>query len=304
MKLIVFLILFLLLFSSCRKLVQNEFPEFLPVPVVNSILIADSLIKVHVSLAEKLDTYKLGWVENARVSLCTDGQFTEEFSYSEKGFYSGITIVEPGKTYSCEVEIPGFETVSCIDSIPEPTEFLDIIHKNIAGFDVEGMSYPSITFTFKSNPVKSEYYEAVIKFFDYGSTSNALIIYITDPVLLNEGLPIAVFSNELIKQDTYTMSLNYTTGSASSIDNEPLHTDLFLLCLELRSISYDYYRYVKDLYLYETGRYPAIVGGVVTPFQLHSNVENGLGIFAGYSHVVSDTIFPGSVKNISEYGPE
>jgi hypothetical protein len=38
-------LLVLLMISSCHKLIQDEFPDFTPVPTVNSFLIADSTIK-------------------------------------------------------------------------------------------------------------------------------------------------------------------------------------------------------------------------------------------------------------------
>lgn len=292
MKLFVFLSLFLPLFFSCRKLVQNEFPDFSPVPVVNGILVADSLIKIHVSLAEKLDTNKLGWIDNARVDLYTNGQYTETFSYREKGFYSGTTIVEPGKTYSCEVEIPGFVKVKCTDSIPLTTTLTEIGQIDIAGKDEEGASYSSIVFTFNDNQEQTNYYEVkIILERVYSDLINNL-----DPVLLNEGLPVSVFSDELIQNGTNTMTINYYNSNYPDESNGG-YSRLLPVVLELRSISYDYYKYTKDLYIYETGRHPTIVGGVVTPYQLYSNVEDGLGIFAGYSRVISDTIFPETPKN-------
>jgi hypothetical protein len=118
------------------------------------------------------------------------------------------------------------------------------------------------------------------------------ILNITDPVLLNEGIPLTVFSNELIESDSYTMTINYTSGNYTSNGNG-WNTELYPLVIELRAITYDYYMYLKQLYLYETGRYPTDVGGgAVTNFNLYSNIPGGYGIFAGYSWVVSDTIVP------------
>ncbi len=287
----------LLLFTSCRKLVQDEFPDFPAYPVVNSILVADSTIKVHVSLTNKLDTIQLGWVDSAEVLLYVDRQYQENLSYKGEGIYTSNTVADAGKTYSCEVSIPGFPVARCTDSIPDPTTISDIVHINNAGMNDEGLAYPSITFTMANNLQRKEYFEAIINLTKYGGS----LIYIEDPILLNEGLPIAVFSDELMDEDQYTMTFNYMTGHAGSTDGEPYHMKLSPLILEIRCISYDFYQYVKQLYLYETGRYPDIVGGVVTPFPLHSNVENGYGIFAGYSAIVSDTIFPESLLNEYNY---
>src|SRR5450759_1533839 len=112
-------------------------------------------------------------------------------------------------------------------------------------------------------------------------------------VLLNEGLPIALFSNESIRGNNYSMTLNYFTGSAGRTNGEPLQTTLFPLILEVRSVSSNYYHFVKQKYLYEKGRYPEFMAASTTAFPLYSNITGGYGIFAGYSVTKSDTIYPG-----------
>lgn len=292
MKLVNLLFLILLILISCRELVQDEIPEFTPVPTVNSILINDSTVKVQVSLAGKLDTNKLVLINNAVVLLYIDGVYKETLVSSDEGMYSSSIVAEPLKTYRCEVNIPGYQTVSCSDSIPESATISDIIHINKAGKDEEGMTYPAVKFTFTNNPVENQYYEVVIRLLQYRHERVAYLETITDPVLLNEGLPIALFSNESIKGSSYSMTINYFTGSATSMNGEPLHTVLYPLILELRSVSYNYYKFVKQKYLYEKGRYPEFLAASVTAFPLYSNIHGGYGIFAGYSSMQSDTIYP------------
>jgi len=116
---------------------------------------------------------------------------------------------------------------------------------------------------------------------------------IIDPVLLNEGLPIAVFSNEMIDGDSYTMLINYTTGSAYNQNNSGWVTELFPVQVELRSVCFNYYTFIKQQYLYEMATdEPFLSVGSVGVFNLHSNVENGYGILAGYSSVKSEIINP------------
>jgi len=228
-----FVISFIVLaLMSCRELVQDEFPDFTPVPTVNSILIADSTIKIHVSLAAKLDSIPLKNVDQAEVQLFVDGTFKETLAPRGNGMYTSSCRVEPGKSYQCKVNIAGYDTVTCTDSLPLPASLLQIEH-----------------------------------------------------------IRLALFSNEQIEGDSYTMVINYTTGHYGC-QNDICETQLFPFVLELRSISYNYYQYLKQLYLYNTGRYPDFTGGVVSTFPLHSNVQNGYGIFAGYSSVVSDLINP------------
>jgi hypothetical protein len=287
----------LLLFSlltlySCRELVKDEFPDFQPVPTVNSILVAGELLKVHVSLAGKLDSNKLALVDNASVLLYVNEEYKETLNNINEGIYSSSIVVEPLKTYRCEVSIPGYQTVSCSEALPEPAKISNILHTNKAGIDEEGMTYPAITFTFNNNPDEKQYFEVIIRLIQSGHESAANLGAIIDPIILNEGLPIALFSNDLIKDSTYTMTINYTTGSAGSTNGEPVHTNLYPWILALRSVRYYYYQYVKQLYLYEKGRYPEFLAGSITASSLHTNVKGGYGIFAGYSSVQSVKIDP------------
>ncbi len=284
------LVLMLLASTSCRKLVQSDFADFKQVPTVNSFLKADSLLKVHISLASKLDTNELQGLENAQVKLYVNDMFKELLTSTGNGVFTSTTFVEPLRKYECKVDIPGYETVNCSNTIPKPSHLRDIIHISVAGKDQEGMTYPAVKFTFSNNPEEKQYYEARIRLF--GRETGAMLINIVDPVLLNEGLPLSVFSNELITDTAYTMTINYFTGSASSSNGEPMTTTLYPFILEVRSISYDYYQFARQKYLYDTGRFPEFGLSSNQAFQLYSNVQNGYGIFAGYSSVISDTITP------------
>ena len=280
------LIVLLFLFS-CSKLVQDEFPYFPQTPVINSILVAGNSLKLHVSLTSKIDTTLLPVVNDATVFLYVNSEYAEQLSFVEKGIYESSVIIKEGNVYNCEINIPGYETVSVCDTVPISSRILNIKHIKNAGKNEEGQTYPAVEFTFENKPYRQQYFEVLIKFFAYGEEELADIIYIEDPVILNEGIPIAVFSNELITDTVYTMKLNYTTGKDNGQQME-----LFPFVLELRSVSYDYYRYVKQLYLYELSRYPNGFNAYGTVFSLYSNVQNAYGIFAAYSKACSDTIVP------------
>lgn len=291
-SLFVVTILFLITHFSCREIVTDEFQGFTPVPTVNSILIAGKPMKVHVSLAGKLDTNQLTLVNDAVISLYIDGIFTENLFPDENGIYFSLSIIEPLRSYKMEVNIPGYKTITCYEMLPAPSPIFSIIHISNAGKDEEGMIYPSVTLSFKVNPTERQYFEIVIRTFQYRYEKLATLKRITDPVLLNEGLPLTIFSNEIIRDSVYAMTINYFTGSAGYSGNEPYHTSLYPMILELRSCSDDYYRFVKQKHLYEKGRFPEFLAASTNAFPLFSNIPGGYGIFAGYSVVVSDTLFP------------
>jgi hypothetical protein len=289
-----FFVTFLILFThfACREIVTDEFPGFTPVPAVNSIIIAGKPLKVHVSLAEKLDTNQLTLVNDADISLYIDGNYSENLLPDGNGIYFSSSVVEPLRSYRLEVNVPGYKTITCNEILPSPSPILNIIHTNNAGKDEEGMIYPSVTLSFETNPAERQYFEIVIRMLQYGYERTVTLKKITDPVLLNEGLPLTIFSNEIIKDPVYAMTINYFTGSGGFSGNEPLRTTLYPLIIELRSCSGDYYRFVKQKHLYEKGRYPEFLAASTNAFPLFSNIPGGYGIFAGYSVVVSDTLFP------------
>ncbi len=289
-----FFVTLLILLSnySCREIVTDEFPGFTPVPAVNSILIAGKPVKVHVSMAEKLDTNQLTLVNDADISLYIDGNYSENLFHDGNGIYFSSSIVDPLKTYRLEVNVPGYKTITCTENLPSPSPILNIIHTSNAGKDEEGMIYPSVTLSFKTNPSERQYFEIVIRMPQNNYERIATLKKITDPVLLNEGLPLTIFSNEVIRDSVYAMTINYFTGSAGFSGNEPYHTTLYPLIIELRSCSYNYYQFIKQKYLYEKGRFPEFLAASTNAFPLFSNIPGGYGIFAGYSVVVSDTLFP------------
>lgn len=283
----------LLLLTACHTIIDPQLPQIENTPTVNAILQQDYPLKVKVSQAEKLDSIALQPISNAQVQLFVNGQFIEELIYTDNDLYEGETLVEAGKKYLCKVIMPGFDTLFCEDEIPLPEKLLRIEHINIAGKDEEGTSYPALQITFSNNPEIKTYYEIQIFLFAYeGDILYPNLLNVVDPVILNEGLPILLFSNETIADSAYTMHINYNTGASGGERIYANRTYFFPLVVELRTVSYHYYHFRKQYYLYEQGRYADGILESMTSAPNYSNVENGRGIFAGYSSMLSDTIKP------------
>lgn len=285
--------LLLIFTNSCYEVVQDEFPDYPASPTVNSILVEGESLELHLSRAGGLDSLSLPAINNAVVELWVDGSFSETMEHTGNGVYVSNEIVRPLKTYTCKVTIPGEEPIECSQALPEPTPILNIEHVQIAGYNEEGTCYPGIKLTFPNTPAIRSYFEVVVFYLNYDDEQCPTRLQtIIDPVILNEGLPIALFSNEIINDSVYTLSLNYTSGSSFSNNDAPLREKLYPIKVELRTITYDYYRYKKQYYLYEQGRYADGLINAVTASPVYSNIENGYGIFGGYSVTVSEIITP------------
>ena len=294
---------------SCRKLVTGNLPDMDSQIVVNSLFCANEKIKLHLSLTGGFDSTELADLNNALVILKEDNSIKDTLKSIGNGFYQSSFEPVQNHKYSCQVNYKNYNTLIGITELPPQQEIIEYEHINYAGKDEEGVIYPAVNLKFTNDASIILYYEIIIKLIvdnrDYiwneepkrwDEVPDTILtipelINITTPALLSNGLPIAVFSNELIKDKQHTITLNYKTGSYYS-DNTGHYTDLHPLVVELRTISYEYFRFVNQLYLYEQGRYPTVFGDVARIFPLYSNIENGYGIFAGYTKCITDTIYP------------
>jgi hypothetical protein len=277
---IIFIINNIVLLVSCRKLVQDEFNTLPPMPMLNSILIPGKPVVVQATFTANINAINIKAIEDADISLFIDGVYTEKLSHEGNGIYTSATTIDEGKMYKCEVDVPDHETITCLDSIPKKPKVYEIVHINEAGKNEEGTTYPAIKITFFNDTSKTRYFEMAIRLFVYGEETPAYFEVVTDPLIINEGLPIALFSNQLINDTVYQLTINYTTGSESTT-NGVWHTDLYPLIVEFRSVSQNYYQFAKSAYLYEEGRYPDGLAAQTSVFNTYSNIENAFGIFAG-----------------------
>lgn len=300
------IIITLLALISCRKLVIEDFSSTESKPVLNAIIEANKPIQVHLSYSENINGDTLSLVQDAVVVLKEDNSIIDTLTLNEEGVYESQMLAQEERYYYCEATFVDGTSVSAGSYLPKQSKILSYEHIDEAGRDEEGTIYPAIQVTFENDPNEELYFQLLINtittvcdYYEdengglhdscYGAYSNPELLNIDDPLIINEGLPIPIFSNELIGGDTYTMNLNYTTGSTVS-HGGAFGTDYDPLVIELRSISYEYYRHVKQLYLYEQGRYPDVVGDVARVYPLFSNIDNGYGIFAAYSTCITDTI--------------
>ncbi|MEG2336478.1 MAG: DUF4249 family protein [Bacteroidales bacterium] len=307
----IFLILIVFLIcSSCTKIVQEEFPDFAEKPVVNSLFIDGVPIQVYVSLTKKLDKTPLEGFDNAIIKLFEEERFIEVIPSVGKGMYKSSMLAKQGKQYILEIEIKDFDKKILKASPPPQEKIVNIIHINEAGVNNDGYTCPAFKITFTTDPTKKEYFQIRAdswnSYYDYSEYSEnseippprplkkspVQIINISDPILLNESLPILVFSNEKIKESVYTMYIEYDGNRGLKRINGVFKNVLCPLSIELQSIDSAYYHYLKSAYLYERGRTESSIGEVYSNYQLFSNIPGGYGLVGAYSVDKYDTIFP------------
>ncbi|MDX9696832.1 MAG: DUF4249 domain-containing protein [Bacteroidales bacterium] len=288
--LITILILFVSL-SSCHSLVEDEFDNINQIPVMNSLLQADSTFMVQVTLTANLTDSIPAYVSNAQVIIenCLDTPDT--LIYTKKGWYTSSRIVKAGISYSCKVSIPNFPQMSAQTTVPIPTEIDSVIFTDLAGRGQEGEKISSVEFFIKNNPAQKQYWEVELvtegliteynfetkEFEEYYGIRKEEMYMISgqDTVLLNEASPLTLFSNKLMTKNSYKVKF-YINEGYTKLNGGVIPS------IVLRSVDESYYKYVKQYYIYESAS-EINIGQSSQRYPLYSNIKNGLGIFTGIS---------------------
>lgn len=293
MKKKLFRVLVLILFfsfSACHTLVEDEFKNFEPVPVLNGLLQADSIISVEISLTSNLSDSTVDYVKNALVVIENNAVY-DTLSYVGKGKYVSKNKAKTGETYSCTVQIDGFKLVTARTTVPLPTSINSVILTDLAGRGTEGEKISSVEFQISNDLTNSLFWQVQLiaqgnfAYFDF--KNNEFVHYFgdeektiymlagQDSVLLNEANPLTVFSNKKMKGNDYTVKF-YINEYYTNLNYD------YNFYIVLSSIDESYYKYIKQYYIYDTSNYVSL-GKSPQRYPLYSNVNNGYGIFTGIS---------------------
>ena len=298
--------------TSCRKQVPGyEYPDFDPEPTMNAVLINGEPIQVYLSMAQRLDSVHPTPCTNAEVLLYKDGEFVEQLTHHGEGRYKGFTVAEALHEYSCKAVVPGYDTLYAHTEIPMRPVVKDVNIIENATLDEEGNACPAILITFKTDPDKQLYYQSSIDaaFFYYyyylGMIYNSTgtrgtmntSINTDDPVLLNEGSDLLLFSNEIIPDTAYTLKVNASFNNHSySSSGQAVAFDSIVrsgyVVVSMSGIAESCYQYRKSQEAFQApDAYTNLFLGTITPLNLYSNVENGRGLFTAIAPVTCDTVF-------------
>lgn len=148
--------------TSCTTLISDEFPEYDPEPVLNSILISGQPVKAHISFAEKIDTTYLQGNEHATEYFRSGEAGMQTMMSNDSGLFYAEHLLEPGENVELNVMVPGYDEISAMDSIPAitPVEITD--HTNKARYTDDGSYKAGLTIRFEDDPERDDFYELLI----------------------------------------------------------------------------------------------------------------------------------------------
>lgn len=275
-KLIVFP--FLLLFA-CELVVDVDVPFERSQLTLNTYFTSDSLWSAHISLNRHvLDDGPFVVVNDARVIIYEEDLPIDTLINKGPGVYQSDTgKPTAGKHYRIIAEVAGYETVSAESSLPSPVQIMTATFSEIeSNIDQELRIKMKI-----QDPAEKNYYQVLFEreqeYYDFHTETVKTVMdrmYLTseDPAIQNEN---EEYSNEILFNDvlfngkeiefTFKASL-YSTNFSSGT-------------LILRTVSEDYYNYVNTSSLQKnTSGDP-----FAQPVNIYNNIQNGFGVFAGYS---------------------
>ncbi len=317
-QIILFLLSTIFLLPSCYKQIEIEFPNTEPVFVLNCLFTADSIFKVKINKTSDFNDSISYPVTDAVCKLYADNKLIENLiAIGNNGFYISQKDYKPlyNTTYRIEVSSPSLPTAFSSNQLPHTPQILNITKQDSVLFDEDGNSLNQLDILIKDPIDVSNYYELI--FFSYFKLdyTNAwwldstelenvdtnyhaveLFCQTQDMVFKNEGLldysPIGFpFSDEIFDGQTYNLKINYQPPAYFSGINDYLVNIItdYSLIICVRAVTESYYHYKQKLIVHQANQYSDFWDGIAEPVQMFTNVENGYGIFAGYSTFV-DTI--------------
>lgn len=285
------LLLLLLLSTSCKTLIEEEFDLFEEKPVINCVIVSDSSFKVSVSLSGNLSDVAYKYVSDAEVIIMDSENIADTLTYSEEGVYLSNNVAQLNKRYFCKVLVPGFEEITSQAMVPAPCNISNVVFEKNAGRGEEGELISSVEFDIDEIPCELRYWEVNLIergiFSEYDFKLNKVVtanktvfhtIYLNPnevEILEQETPPYNVFSNRNQNRPLFHVKFYFNEFSVDLNSDR----DFFI---ELRNVEESYYKFQKQYYLYEMAANVGL-GNSNTNYPLYSNIENGLGIFTAYS---------------------
>jgi len=284
---------------SCEKEVTIPIDYTNPKLVVNSLFNTDSLWEVELSASQYIyDSGIPPLVSDAQVTVKDGSGNTHVLASLGQGIYKSATEMPSiGQTYTLEVSHSNYESVTAINSLPSTVSIQQIEWQQQT--NVNGETYRKIHLTLQDSP-QEDYYMIRMAGSFWVEVYDTLTWQLTDSVLeihpiwfitqspavenLNpyEPVPSITFKDKVFNGNQYTIDLlledYYFSEEKESLESIYIITS---------TISQEYYWYQTSYQNYMNSQ-----GGKFfsQPVQVYTNIDKGLGIFAGYSTQIDSLV--------------
>jgi hypothetical protein len=295
-----FHLLFLLIYtSSCIKEVDVNIPDQEVLPVVNCIIKSDSIIKLEINSTQPIFESGSTILSDAFILLYSENMVIDTLLNNGENIFISNQITHANKEYSLEIDVNGFDLVTASDIIPEASQIRPLYYRDSVTRDVDGDLISQARIEIIDTDSERNFFELDLNALVFNESTaefERIDLYFdtnNDLALESSGLlgsypDTVVFTDDLFNLETYTMNINYG-GIYYLFDTGVEQISFYDLVIEVRSVSENYYNYKKTLISHQETQEADVWFGIGEPLNLFSNIDNGYGIFAGFSQV-TDTI--------------
>jgi hypothetical protein len=274
--------------TSCTKPYTIQLDNTETQVVVYSILSPDSLITIN--LTESVDMskyasskYDFKPIDNAQVFIYKNNTIIDTAIYASDGYYYGSTKPLENNSYKLQVRAEGYDEVKAEGLIPTKIKIDSIIKTEIK----KDKKY-EIAILFTDPPNEDNYYCIYM----FGITN----YYSTDDQVIGSWESTdairPIFTDKLFQGKQYEIKFNVHVNIY-----EHYSFDVNNIAIYLYSLSERYYlflqSYNKQIPKSGDDLMEFFQQGLIEPIPIYSNIEGGLGIFAGYA-ISTDTVYFGN----------
>ena len=294
MKTALRLLLLLTALPACEQVIEPDLPDHRPRLVLQAFFTSDGVWTAHVGrsfrmLDLRLAPYESRTVADAEVELLAGDRVVSELAFSDAAqayLFDGDSL-EAGETYSLQVSVPGFETIRATDTVPRPvpTSILWFRAPASSRSGSGGSGDFSVKLEIEDPPGEENYYQVSLYrvFAGRGASRIEYSFSTNDPsILADNSVDGSPFEGGEVEEDapyfkdTLFDGRTHRIELSSNLDGDPDPSGTYLQVLY---ISEAHYEYLKSARLHDyTQDNP-----FAEPLNVQGNVENGYGIFAGYS---------------------
>ncbi|MCD4794886.1 MAG: DUF4249 domain-containing protein [Bacteroidales bacterium] len=309
-KIIILSVAIILIITACEKKLDIDIPEGEKHIVVNGIINADSLLTVSVSKSQNiLDNDDISFLADADIKLYSNDIFVENLLHVNSGVYISTVVPDISVNYKINVDYDNLKSVNADMILHNPVEIVSVdtvveVHTNSNG---EYGTYQEYEIHYKikieDDGNTNDYYflalsliQPLYEYDEYGLPTfvgyEEINEYFNtnDPAFRDnneftlDGMFGSVFTDELFNGTQYTV--NISTGHFFDDYDRKLDGEEYLIKVKLLTVTEDIYRYITSYNLNQKTKYDPFA----QPVQIYSNIENGLGLFSGYTMDVDSLV--------------
>jgi hypothetical protein len=297
---------------GCEKDLESDIPGASPQLVVNSLFTLDSIIRVEVSVsASPGQDENIRSLKSAKITVFEDEAHVKDFvldsMYAQPFNFSGLpnasvapiklyyhhtttTTARSGRPYLIEVKFPGMKTVTATTTIPRPVRANAVTQNLGSALNIDGRPMVKRSFTLNDNGSRENFYGIEVLAVSGGYEER--IAFFSGEKAFSENLTVIEGQHSQGVMYQPENGVYFSNGKFQGrteqfdiyVDEQYVYSP-YAVKVRLLTLSKDFFDFAISYQKQKTNS----GNPFAEPTQVYSNVENGLGIFAGYS--VTEVVF-------------